>query len=895
MPQWEILGWHETAAQMLESLNAAARRAQNSWLFFLGVTAFLFITVSSVTHATLLLDVPVRLPLFQVEMRVYSFFMVAPALYLLIHIGVLIQHRLLREKARAFGKVLRGAANESWLRNQLSIYAYLQHLAGPHQRGALAHVVGLLSWLTLAAMPLLLLAYFQASFLPYHSEAVTWANRLIITADVLTIWWSGVFALPFSFRCIKKRWARRAVKEPLAHVVKPRWRYWLERFVLWLRRTLRAFGLSLRRHPRQLLRRWQQPKKVLASLNAIYSLLALIAAWMVMTVPDGRLDRLMCAGQLKDVWCIGVPRRVTEKASTKEEEAKKELSGWFVTPARAWDLGNASDGTCDKTIFDLAWTFGFDLGGEGGEGSDSGCCCGGDSGRQAFFLTAIIFERGANHVTNLSNGFLGLGRNLIVTNTDFSQYAGKGRRISLRGRNLAYGVFDHIVLPDTDFTGADLSQASFKGADLHGAIFGCANTGRAKRKSKEDLPEDVIRCTNLHSANFQNANLDYALFQGKEYESVSLTGDGDEGGYISFGKSSLNGAKFKRIKLQNADFSEISAMDVEFDDSILKGASFDNSDLTGAAFNGGDLTGASFKEAILMGTRFENVSLDLVDFEEAWLDGADFSKVSSMKLVNFHGAWVWKTTLPEAAFAKPESLEEMFRFALFDGLNIKRPEKEVIDEQKHDIAAIEKKEVRKRLRDRLKPLLTGEEWKDDDKHRRMWAFLAGETNDAENEKAICPISSDCDWLAQAQSRTRWIIENFCSGQGEKDGEKNKEFLGNVVSRFTLSDLFIFKINQGSPRTEDKDETKEISAKETKDSYLLSRIANAEQKKLIQFNRSDLPSDRKCSYPYLIDLDMLVSACKLDMNIYKDDVEAFKKWKSKRFAKCVKQGTNRKMP
>ena len=229
MSEKGILGWHETAAQMLESLNAAARRAQNSWLFFLGVTAFLFITVSSVTHATLLLDIPVRLPLFQVEMRVYSFFMVAPTLYLLIHIGVLIQHRLLREKARAFEKVLRGTENESWLRNHLSIYAYLQHLSGPHQRGALAHVIGLLSWLTLVAIPLLLLAYFQASFLPYHSETVTWANRLIITADVLAIWWSGVFAMPFSFRRIKTRWAQIVVREPLAQVVRPRWRYWLGR------------------------------------------------------------------------------------------------------------------------------------------------------------------------------------------------------------------------------------------------------------------------------------------------------------------------------------------------------------------------------------------------------------------------------------------------------------------------------------------------------------------------------------------------------------------------------------------------------------------------------------------------------------------------------------------
>src|SRR5262249_51742630 len=55
-----------------------------------------------------------------------------------------------------------------------------------------AGITGFLLWLiigiSLAAGPIALLVFFQFQFLPYHSEWITWWQRIVIVIDLILLW-----------------------------------------------------------------------------------------------------------------------------------------------------------------------------------------------------------------------------------------------------------------------------------------------------------------------------------------------------------------------------------------------------------------------------------------------------------------------------------------------------------------------------------------------------------------------------------------------------------------------------------------------------------------------------------------------------------------------------------
>src|SRR5688572_25295903 len=92
---------------LLDALNAAAQRTNGLWWVFLGVMAYLALTVASVTHRDLLLDAGVVLPLLQVRIGLAGFFVAAPAVLVLLHLKVMAQFALLTRKALEFDNALR--------------------------------------------------------------------------------------------------------------------------------------------------------------------------------------------------------------------------------------------------------------------------------------------------------------------------------------------------------------------------------------------------------------------------------------------------------------------------------------------------------------------------------------------------------------------------------------------------------------------------------------------------------------------------------------------------------------------------------------------------------------------------------------------------------------------
>lgn len=87
--------------------------------------------------------------------------------------------------------------------------------------------------------------------------------------------------------------------------------------------------------------------------------------------------------------------------------------------------------------------------------------------RYAFGLTTLLFEGQVDYLTGkLTSTF---GRNLVVTDVTLVTGDAKLTTISLRKRDLRYGVFDRTDLHNADMTGVLATGASFRETNLNGA------------------------------------------------------------------------------------------------------------------------------------------------------------------------------------------------------------------------------------------------------------------------------------------------------------------------------------------------------------------------------------------------------------------------------------------
>jgi hypothetical protein len=183
-------------AALLHDVNAASGPARNGLVVFIAVVAYFFITLAGVKHTDLLLNTPVTLPILQVEIGLRAFFVFAPAVLLLLHFNLLIQHVLLSRKAREFHERVSRQEGHAFqrthrLRVQLHSYFYVQAIAGPSRSPLFSAFLHAMTAVTLWLLPLGLLLYFQIVFLPYHDLDVTTAQRAYVLVDflVFAIFW----------------------------------------------------------------------------------------------------------------------------------------------------------------------------------------------------------------------------------------------------------------------------------------------------------------------------------------------------------------------------------------------------------------------------------------------------------------------------------------------------------------------------------------------------------------------------------------------------------------------------------------------------------------------------------------------------------------------------------
>jgi len=164
-------------------------------------------------------------------------------------------------------------------------------------------------------------------------------------------------------------------------------------------------------------------------------------------------------------------------------------------------------------------------------------------------------------------------------------------------------------LPDSDFTGADLSGSTFVGADLQRAALYCANLTRCDFRGAR-LNRADLRGGKFHGAQLSGAVLDEADMRAAILcVADDLLGLRWMGGAAQVKGASLNGATLDDAEAFAVDFSNCSLRGAKLRSANLKNALFTNANLDGADLSGARLEGASFRNAILTGVDVARLGL----------------------------------------------------------------------------------------------------------------------------------------------------------------------------------------------------------------------------------------------------------------------------------------------
>jgi hypothetical protein len=192
------------ARNLLTAVNRASEAATSAWLIYLALCAYFIVTLAGITHKDLLVNSPISLPILGISIALDRFFLFAPPLFILIHIGMMMQHVTLTRKTYVFLKEIEReernlaaagerSAREHPLRYELTSNLFTQFLAGPSQAGILTFIQQMIVWLTLIMLAAIVLLMFQIIFLPYHDTALTWAHRIYVLIDLALVGLIGTF------------------------------------------------------------------------------------------------------------------------------------------------------------------------------------------------------------------------------------------------------------------------------------------------------------------------------------------------------------------------------------------------------------------------------------------------------------------------------------------------------------------------------------------------------------------------------------------------------------------------------------------------------------------------------------------------------------------------------
>jgi uncharacterized protein YjbI with pentapeptide repeats len=534
-----------------EALVDASSVSIGLWVSYILVLLYLYIALSGITHRGLLLEEPVKLPFLNVDLPLVSFFVLGPLLFLLVHAYMLLHLLLFSGKVGKFHYQLQSQIADSEtraaLRWQLPSNVFVQTLAGSRdvRKRFPGRLFRLITQISLIAAPVVLLAYFQIQFLPYHpSPSLSFWLRAAILVDIVLLWklWPSIVR----GKIVKVRFddVRNAIVvltaagKLLKSVATLAW--------------VEPHNEPIRRHWRSLLR---VRRHGAAGGAAVLSVLVIAFTFVVATYPGELLNR-----SLEPIPFVKLVR--TTAFSGDPDEVTGRLSSWFSDRLIVTDQDLAHSEGRDRSLVRRSFR-GRDLRGAILNRSD---------------LTRADFT-GANLATAQLKGakLEGAQFSCIDTSTVASDELVE-KDPSSPSPTYYFGDLANKLASDVGC--ADLRRADLFGAALQDA----------------KLAGTALQRANLMAARLQGADLEFANMRGANLFGADLTG------------ATLDNAKLEFTDMFAADLQAASLAGAQLQGTNLHSVRFDGANLFRAALQEADLGSGSFA-ASLRGSFLESAML----------------------------------------------------------------------------------------------------------------------------------------------------------------------------------------------------------------------------------------------------------------------------------------------
>lgn len=198
---WEIHereAWSAQQKILVDSINDTARMARTALSLVLLVALYLLLTLVASTDEQLLRESQVSLPQANIGISIKASYIVAPPVFLYLHVQALFLLGVLMRKIQRFKKVVdnsprvrthphttktQDVAKESW--DWLSAFVFVE-LFRPN--GCSRWLPLVLSYISIAIIPILLLTFVDLSFVRYQSDYITPFHHSILILDIIFVW-----------------------------------------------------------------------------------------------------------------------------------------------------------------------------------------------------------------------------------------------------------------------------------------------------------------------------------------------------------------------------------------------------------------------------------------------------------------------------------------------------------------------------------------------------------------------------------------------------------------------------------------------------------------------------------------------------------------------------------
>ena len=180
----------QIAEESLASVNSASTLSRALYIGFIALTGYITVNLLSTNDMQILRYAPLRLPLLGVDIHLKGFYALAPWLYVVVLVNMLLAFSLLARKLHHFEALLTPLAypDRVAFRKRLHVFSLTQVVSGKNT-GLLGLMINTILWTTTSLVPVGLLLWIQLRFLPAQEQAIIWSQRgAVLVGAALTFY-----------------------------------------------------------------------------------------------------------------------------------------------------------------------------------------------------------------------------------------------------------------------------------------------------------------------------------------------------------------------------------------------------------------------------------------------------------------------------------------------------------------------------------------------------------------------------------------------------------------------------------------------------------------------------------------------------------------------------------